>query len=115
MELEYDKALLALHPLGISVSAALYNQMLTSKVQIHAEVLLRLAWFAWGLGIVATLWSFQTSIRANRKALEKYDASAEHGSGMFERLTTFLNWSSGVLFVAGVALAAWFLSGAEKL
>jgi hypothetical protein len=25
MELEYDKVLLALHPLGISVSAALYN------------------------------------------------------------------------------------------
>jgi hypothetical protein len=44
MELEYDKVLLALHPLGISVSAALYNQMIGSKVKIHSVWLLHVAW-----------------------------------------------------------------------
>jgi hypothetical protein len=44
MELEYDKVLLALHPLGISASAALYNQMIGSKVKIHSVWLLHVAW-----------------------------------------------------------------------
>jgi hypothetical protein len=44
MELEYDKVLLALHPLGISVSAALYYQMIGSKVKIHSVWLLHVAW-----------------------------------------------------------------------
>jgi hypothetical protein len=114
MELEYDKALLALHPLGISVSAALYNQMIGLKVQIHSLWLLYFAWIAWGLGIIATLGSFRTSVCANRNALEKYDVGehtdANHRLGMANALTTILNWSSGALFVIGVGLAALFLS-----
>jgi hypothetical protein len=73
MELEYDKALLALHPLGISVSAALHNQMIGSKVKIHSVWLLHAAWMVWGLGIIATLLSFRTSVLANERALEKHD------------------------------------------
>jgi hypothetical protein len=69
MELEYDKALLALHPLGISVSAALHNQMIGSKVKIHSVWLLHVAWMVWGLGIIATLLSFRTSVLANERAL----------------------------------------------
>jgi hypothetical protein len=114
MELEYDKALLVLHPLGISVSAALYGQMLGSKVPIRSVGLLHWAWIAWILGIIATLGSFRTSVLANRDALEKHD-SQEHADfnyqpGIAERLTVIFNWSSGVLFVIGVILAALFLS-----
>jgi hypothetical protein len=32
MELEFDKALLALHPLAITISAALYNQLVAAKI-----------------------------------------------------------------------------------
>jgi hypothetical protein len=114
MELEYDKALLVLHPLGISVSAALYGQILASKVKIHSVGLLHLAWIAWIFGIIATLGSFRTSVLANEDALEKHDtgagAEANQKPVMTERLTTIFNWSSGILFVAGVILAALFFS-----
>ena len=118
MELEYDKALLALHPLGISVTAALYNQMIGAKVEIHSVWLLHSAWIAWGFGIFATLLSFRSSIRANSIALDQHDlelndqdqdVDANHKSG-WRTLTVFCNWSSGGLFVIGVALAAFFLA-----
>jgi hypothetical protein len=73
MELEYDKALLALHPLGISVSAALYNQMLAAKITIQSVYILHWSWVVWILGIVATLVSFRTSVKANLLALDQHD------------------------------------------
>jgi hypothetical protein len=115
MELEYDKALLALHPLGISVSAALHNQMIGSKVKIHSVWLLHVAWMVWGLGIIATLLSFRTSVLANERALEKHDqaqlSDANYLAG-WHTVTTICNWSSGILFVSGVILAALFGSSA---
>jgi hypothetical protein len=112
MELEYDKALLTLHPLGISVSAALYNQMIGSNVKIHSVWLLHIAWIAWILGIITTLGSFRTSIFANRTALDEHDIGqqASDKAGTPNLLTTIFNWSSGILFIAGVVLSALFLS-----
>jgi hypothetical protein len=105
MELEYDKALLALHPL--------WDQRLRSPLRpvggIKSEDPLGgtspPSWIAWVIGIIATLGSFRTSVLANQDALEKRD-SGEHPeanpeSVLADRLTTILNWSSGVLFVAG--------------
>jgi hypothetical protein len=113
MELEYEKALLALHPLGISVSAALYNPMIGSKVEVRSAWLLHLAWTAWVIGITATLLLFRSSIRANSIALDQNDEDqrldANRKSG-WQTLTDICNWSSGILFVVGVALAAVFLS-----
>jgi len=58
-----------------------------------------------GLWIIATLLSFRTSILANRDGLEKHDrgSDADYKSGIASRLTAFLNWSSGILFVSGEA------------
>jgi hypothetical protein len=50
MELEFDKALLALHPLGITVSAALYNQLIASKIPIRSQWCIFSAWIFWILG-----------------------------------------------------------------
>ena len=114
MELEYDKALLVLHPLGISVSAALYNQMVSAKVKIHSVRLLHLAWLAWIIGMLATLVSFRTSIKANRWALELHDLGERWETNSKARCynfrTTFCNWSSGLLLITGVVLVALFLS-----
>jgi hypothetical protein len=114
MELEYDKALLVLHPLGISVSAALYNQMIAAKVKIHSVSLLHWSWLAWIVGMSATLVSFRTSVRANRWALELHDRGerweTNYKARCYDLLTTICNWSSAVLLIIGVVLAALFLS-----
>jgi hypothetical protein len=114
MELEYDKALLALHPLGISVSAALYNKMVAAKVKIHSVCMLHWAWLAWIVGMSATLVSFRTSVIANRWALELHYRGESWETNRKARrcdfLTTVCNWSSGFLFLIGVALVALFLS-----
>jgi len=115
MELEYDKALLLLHPLGITVTAGLYNQMIAAKMKMHSEWLLYLSWSAWTLGLIATLWSFQSSIHANQKALDRHDAG-EHSDtnysyGFANRVTGILDWISGIFLIIGVISAALFLSG----
>jgi hypothetical protein len=114
MELEYDKALLALHPLGISVSAALYNQMLAAKITIQSVYLLHWSWVVWIGGIFATLASFRTSVRANQLALDQHDLGQQLDENCeakwYDLLTTFCNIASGLLFVAGVCLAALFFS-----
>src|SRR5260370_37533574 len=69
MELEFDKALLALHPLGITVSAALYNQLIASKIPIRSQWCIFSAWIFWILGITSTLVSFRTSVISNRSNL----------------------------------------------
>jgi hypothetical protein len=67
-----------------------------------------------GLWNHCDLLSFRTSILANRDALDKHDqgqqSEANYQSGIASRLTAFLNWLSGILFVSGVTLAALFLS-----
>jgi hypothetical protein len=114
MELEYDKALLVLHPLGISVSAALYNQMIAAKVKIHSVCLLHLSWMAWIIGMGATLLSFRMSVKANRWALELHDRDerweTNRKARFYDLLTTICNWSSAALLLIGVILAALFLS-----
>jgi hypothetical protein len=111
MELEYDKALLALHPLGISVTAALYNQMIGSKVEIHSTWLLHFAWAAWVAGILATVLSFRSSILAISVALDQHDEDQPaNRKSVWQTVTVICNWSSGLLFVIGVALAAFFLA-----
>jgi hypothetical protein len=103
MELEYDKALLALHPLGITVTAGLYNQMTAAKLKIHSEWSLYLSWSAWILGLVATLLSFQTSVHANREALDRHDAG-EHSE---------TNYKFGLVNAADrkAELDQWYTSG----
>jgi hypothetical protein len=61
MELEYDKALLVLHPLGISVTSALFVALLNSASIVHHRNYLFGSWFVWMGGVVFTLASFRLS------------------------------------------------------
>src|SRR5258706_14564881 len=58
MELEYDKALLVLHPLGISVTSALFVSLLNAKAVIPDRSLLFISWSIWTAGVILILASF---------------------------------------------------------
>ena len=113
MELEFDKALLALHPLGITVSAALYNQLIASKIPIRSQWCIFSAWIFWILGITSTLVSFRTSVISNRRNLDRFDEETLDHSNYKDAWSDFatasLTWGSMFCFVLGVVFAAAFL------
>jgi hypothetical protein len=113
MELEFDKALLALHPLGITVSAALYNQLIASKIPIGSQWCIFSAWIFWILGITSTLVSFRTSVISNRRNLDRFDEEtldhSNYKDAWSDCATTSLTWGSMFCFVLGVVFAAAFL------
>jgi hypothetical protein len=80
MELEFDKALLALHPLAITISAALYNQLVAATIPPRNRWLVLVAWGSWILGIICTLLSFRTSVISNRRNLDRFDEGKLHAS-----------------------------------
>ena len=113
MELEYDKALLVLHPLGISVTSALFVALLNSGSVIHHRNYLFGSWFIWMVGVVLTLASFVLSARLHKAACAQWQENKDPDKdpsvkclGFWTGLTTF---GSGILFVLGILLAAVFL------
>lgn len=113
MELEFDKALLALHPLGITVSAALYNQLLASKIPVRSQWCIFSAWIFWILGMTSTLVSFRTSVISNRRNLDRFDEEtldhSNYKDAWSDCATTSLTWGSMFCFALGVVFAAAFL------
>jgi hypothetical protein len=73
MEIEYDKALLALNPAAITVSIALYNQLIAAAKVPPDTWLLHIAWFLWLAATVCTLLSFLFSKMALEQALAKFE------------------------------------------
>jgi len=113
MELEFDKALLALHPLAITISAALYNQLVAAKIPSRNRWLVLVAWGFWILGIICTLLSFRTSVISNRRNLDRFDEGELHASNYRDAwadcATSILTYGSMFSFVVGVIFAAAFL------
>jgi len=113
MELEYDKALLVLHPLGISVTSALFVALLNSGSIIHHRNYLFGSWFIWMAGVVFTLASFVLSARLHKAACAQWEENNDPDKdptvkclGFWTGLATY---GSGILFVIGIFLASVFL------
>lgn len=112
MELEYDKALLILHPLGISVTSsllvALWNKAATIPPLAYGFMFV--AWLMWLAGIIATLASFRISVALHQRVLDfllaDKNPSGDESVKSRDRQNTLATRSSGAAFVLGVLLAA---------
>jgi hypothetical protein len=99
MELEYDKALLTLNPAAITVSIAMYNQLIAVTKGVPRETaLLHLAWLCWLSGTICTLLSFLLSKMALQKALAKYEEGQLEFFGCHG--STLLAWAICTTFSA---------------
>jgi hypothetical protein len=111
METEYDKALLTLNPAAITISIALYNQLIVaSKVPRHIW-LLHSAWGSWGIATLMTVASFLLSKMALDEALKKFDEGRLYASNYkspLNQATEILNLLAGAGFLLGIAFAAFF-------
>jgi hypothetical protein len=117
MELEYDKALLVLHPLGISATSAILLALWNRYALISgwAYAFLFASWIVWLTGIVATLLSFRFSIALNHRVIELLVAE-ELPTGddevikEWDQRNAWATHLSGIFFVLGVIFAAIFLT-----
>lgn len=113
MELEYDKALLVLHPLGISVTSALFVSLLNAKAAIPDRTLLFVSWSIWTLGVILILASFAISAKMQQVAIRQWEDREDPSQNSLIKTLGFWNaiatYGSGVLFVVGIFVAAVFL------
>jgi hypothetical protein len=111
MEIEYDKALLALNPAAITVSIALYNQLIAATKVPNDTLPLHIAWGWWLFGTICTLFSFLLSKIALQEALAKYEEGqldTSNYNNVWHQATGVLNWASGAGFLFGLISAAFF-------
>jgi hypothetical protein len=110
--IEYDKALLTLNPAAITVSIALYNQLIAVTKGVPRETaLLLLAWLCWLSGTICTLLSFLLSKMALQNALAQYEEGqldASNYKNVWRHATGALNWAAGGGFLFGLVSAAFF-------
>jgi hypothetical protein len=113
MELEYDKALLALHPLAISVTSALVVALWNNRAEVPSYFFIHCAWVVWIFGITATLLSFRLSAKLHILAVQDWIAAKDpHGNQQITRLARWverMNWFSGGALVLGIISASLFL------
>jgi hypothetical protein len=112
MELEHDKALLILHPLGISVTSSLLVALWNKNAAISplAYVFMFASWLVWLGGIIATLASFRMSVLLHQRVLQFLLANKDPGNDdevkRRNRRNSQATSSSGAAFVLGVLFAA---------
>lgn len=108
MESKYDSTVLALSSGGIGVSV-LVIQQLTEQIEILDRSLIAIGWMTWGLSCVCILVSFLSSKAALNKVIRDIDEKKKLNydcGGFYDKLTSGLNLSSGILFMIGLALVA---------
>jgi hypothetical protein len=106
----YDKAVMTLAGGALGLSLTFLKDIVKSP---HPAFLWRLetSWGCLTLSLAFILISMLSSQWSLRKAIKQVDQQSLHGvraGGGFARLTAALNILSGVAFLAGVALLAWF-------
>ena len=72
MQSEYDKAVLTLSGAAFAGSFAFLKEVM-GVAKLATESFLQLAWFFWGVAMVAVLASYWSSARAMEKAVEQLD------------------------------------------
>ena len=111
MESKYDSTVLALSSGGIGVSVVVLQQ-LTEKLESFDRSLIAVGWMSWGLSCVCILGSFLSSKAALCKVIRDIDAKKELNydcGGFYDKVTSCLNLSSGILFVIGLAIVSLVL------
>lgn len=106
----YDTTLITLSGGALGISFAFVNQFIGDDPMVSFPLLV-IAWTCWIISLVAVLFSFATSNHALRKVVESMDRGqplSEKPGGKLDRLTSWLNAISGILFAIGVVAMMWF-------
>lgn len=106
----YDTTLISLSGGALGISFAFVNQFIGDDPMVGFQLLV-IAWTCWIISLVTVLFSFDTSNRALRKVVESMDRGqplSENPGGRLDRLTSWLNAISGILFAIGVMAIMWF-------
>jgi hypothetical protein len=106
----YDKAVMTLSGGALGLSLTFVKEIAPNPLTC-TKWMLAAAWASLTVSLTSILISMLTSQWALRKAIRQVDAGLEPDTkigGFFSRLTIALNILSGLMFVAGVALLAWF-------
>jgi len=109
---DYDKAILTLSGGALGVTFA-FIKNIVGESSIQHSCLLYLAWIAWTVSLSTTLISFYCSRKALRNTtiqLDKGEIYSGTPGSCFDKITSFLNFSSGLLFIVGVILAVIFVA-----
>ncbi len=106
---DYDKSVLSLSGGAFAVSLIFIDKVIGPGKIIHQGILLA-AWMCWCLSIALVLWSYYTSGKALRKAIDQIDSDQlqRQPGGAMACATKVLNLLSGVLFVVGLVAIAVF-------
>jgi len=108
---DFDKTVLTLSGGALGVSFAFVKDFV-GQSPIQCPWLLFGAWLAWGVSVTLVLVSFFSSNLALRKAIKQLDDDkihSEHPGGVSDKITAFLNISSGILFLLGVVFSVFFV------
>ena len=114
MQSEYDKAIMALSGGALGGSMAFLKDVVIrpgTGRSVQGSAFLLVAWICWGLSVTCILFSFYTSARALRRAVEQTDDKKiylELLGGRFNQVTKILNCFAGILFMAGVVAIVVF-------
>lgn len=109
---DYDKAILTLSGGALGITFAFVKNIVGNSPVQHSWLLYS-AWVIWTVSLLTTLLSFYISRKALRKAIDQLDKKkiyTESPGGYYDKTTSVLNSSSGLLFIAGVILAIIFVT-----
>jgi len=117
---KYDNAILTLSAGVLAISLAFIKDIVPLNKSEYI-LLLKLSWWLFGASIVSTLISFVVSQLAIKRQLqyakEYYLEGKEESFDKKNRpalLTEFINYMSGVLFIAGIITTVCFVSANVK-
>jgi hypothetical protein len=113
---KFDNAILTLSTGALGISLAFIKDIVPLKIAQNLW-LLKASWWLFGLSIISTLASFvasQLGIRRQLKYAEEYYLNKKD-EYLKKRnypaiLTDFLNYSSGILFIAAIIFTIFFVS-----
>jgi hypothetical protein len=105
----YDTNVLKLSGGALGVTFAFLKDVIRSNPVIFKRYLFG-SWVCWGFSVSIALLSYWSSSKAFRRAAEKYANGQEDNlGGKYNRVTEFLNFIAGFLFLVGVILMAVFV------
>lgn len=104
---DYDKAILTLSGGALGISFAFFKDIVGNN-PIQFSFLLLISWICWSLSLTSILFSFLSSQRALRKAIQQIDSNQEPRN-IANCITVILNIASGILFVLGLISIAIFV------
>jgi hypothetical protein len=103
----YDKAVLLLSAGALGVSMTFVKDIVGDPKKAYWMPLLMVAWICWGISCASVLYSHFASVSAHDESIAALDDEREPDIAS-NKMTGFLNVTSGVFFLVGLVLFCVF-------